>query len=113
MRVRCPHVLILDPLAAVRVPEGARACLSAADAGKTLTSAPVSTKKEVPVCLSHTDRVLDPKSPAAVAIDDRPLRFPVLQDCCRGKVMGPVVVQICIRDDNYEPLFQIVDGKSK
>ena len=55
-----PYERIGDPLAAARVEvEVVPLLLSAGEAGKTETAAPLSTKKRLPVLLSLTEKVFE------------------------------------------------------
>ena len=69
-------MLVSGPLAAVRFSVGVRLRLSFEEAGKTQTSAPVSTKKDVPVARFYTDKVLVLIKPTAAVIGGRLARFP-------------------------------------
>ena len=74
-----PHVLMSVPLAATRGAEGARCLLSAAEAGRTDSSAPQSTRKEWPERRSHTVIVFFSPGPTAEVFSGRPARFPRLE----------------------------------
>ena len=67
------------PLAATRGAEGARCLLSDAEAGKTDSSAPQSTRKERPEWRSHTVIVFISIGPTAEIFSGRPVRFPKLE----------------------------------
>ena len=73
---RLPHVLMRVPLAATNGVEVARCLLSAAEAGRTDSSAPQSTRKERPERRSHTVIVFFSRGPTAEFFSGRPARFP-------------------------------------
>ena len=70
-----PHVLMRVPLAAINGVEAARCLLSAAEAGRTDSSAPQSTRKERPERRSHTVIVFRPWANRGV-FSGWPARFP-------------------------------------
>ena len=73
---RFPHVLMRVPLAAIKDVEEVRCLLSAAEAGRTDSSAPQSTRKERPERRSHTVIVFFSDGPTAESFSGRPARFP-------------------------------------
>ena len=77
--LRLPQVLMSVPLAATRGAEGARCLLSVAEAGKTDSSAPQSTRKERPEWRFHTVLVFFSIGPAAVIFSGRLVHFPKLE----------------------------------
>ena len=87
---------MLEPFAATSGAVERRDLLSVEEAGKTETSAPVSTRKEQPERRSHTERVLDEFSPTAAHSSGRPSRFPTSQE---------VMVEEGQRTDNLSDRF--------
>ena len=73
---RFPQVLMRVPLAAINGVEAARCLLSAAEAGRTDSSAPQSTRKERPERRSHTVIVFFSHGPTAEFFSGRPVCFP-------------------------------------
>ena len=74
VNVRLPYVLMEEPFAAMRSVVRS-ACLSLAEAGKTHSSAPESTRKARLEMLSLMEMV--PREWPAAAINGRPFRFPM------------------------------------
>ena len=68
-------MLILEPLAAIKWPEGG-CLLFGVGTGKMQTPAPLSAKKCVPVRRSHTDKVLFVHLLTATVTGGRRWRFP-------------------------------------
>ena len=77
-----PYVLTVLPSAAISEGPDGLMCVSKPVAGRTLTSAPVSTRNYLTEILSHTKRRLSLRLVAKATIDDLTSTFPChLQGC--------------------------------
>ena len=95
--VRVPNVRIVLPLAAISEAPGCVVRLTIPVTGKTLTSAPVSTKNRPPEILSRTKSRPSAWLDVMAPTDAQPSRFPAIR----------TVAGIC------EPLYQTYGGNSK
>ena len=76
--VRFPNVQIMLPLAATNEASSCEVRVAILVAGKTPTSAPVSTKNQPPEILSHTKRRPSMWLEAMAPTDAQPTRFPAI-----------------------------------
>ena len=95
--VRFPNVRIVLPFAATKEAPGCVFRMAILVAGKTLTSAPVSTKNRLPEILSRTKSRPSVWLDAMAPTDAQPVRFPAIH----------MAAGIC------EPLLQTCGGNSK